>query len=278
MNDQQLEVIAWWYGRRDYSSGIALLSRYCRNKTIFHTLNKPGKENFISSVHKLHYEVTKAVQLDWLRMPKDPSPDFQKRENIPAENTPRDSTPAEKNNPAGTSFPLEDDEEPDDFGQYPKAIRRLLYESSNLYKKRSMLHTDMRVVDENNTEKSVALRKTLLTDIKSISKKLDYYYAFIDAYEKKGVVPEEETIWLVDKPSEPEEPKTLEQLRKIKWSLHRDAAKDRCKLLYQQRTKAEKENPMPQGPKREAIELRLKLREQKMAEIAKQITALENAG
>lgn len=278
MNDQQLEVIAWWYGRRDYVSGIALLSRYCKNKTIFHTLNKPGKENFISSIHKLHYEVTKAVQLDWLRMPKDPSPDFQTAENIPAKNSPRDSSPAEKNNPAGTSFPLEEEEEPDDFGQYPKVIRRLLYESSNLYKRRSMLHADMRLIDENNTEKSVALRKALLTDIKSISKKLDYYYTFIDVYEKKGVVPEEETIWPADKPTEPEEPKTIEQLKKIKWSLHRDTAKDRCKLLYQQRTKAEKENPMPKGPKREAIEQRLKLREQKMAEIAKQITALENAG
>jgi len=54
MNDHQLEVIAWWYGRRDYYAGIALLSRYCKNKTIVHSLNKPGKENFISAVHKLH--------------------------------------------------------------------------------------------------------------------------------------------------------------------------------------------------------------------------------
>ena len=141
-----------------------------------------------------------------------------------------------------------------------------------------MLHTDMRVVDENNTEKSVVLRKSLLTEIKSISKKLDYYYGFIDAYKQTGNVPEEETIWPAEKPAEPEEPKTIEQLKKIKWSLHRDTAKDRCKLLYQQRTKAEKENPMPTGPKREAIELRLKLREQKMAEIETQIKALENAG
>jgi len=49
-------------------------------------------------------------------------------------------------------------------------------------------------------------------------------------------------------------------------------------LLYQQRTKAEKENPMPAGPKRDVIEMRLKLREQKMAEIEIQITTLENAG
>lgn len=278
MNDQQLEVVAWWYGRRDYITGIALLSRYCKNKTIIHTLNKPGKEKFISSIHKLHYEVTKAVHLDWLHMPQNPSPDIQTGENIPAENSAQDSQSAEKNNASESSVPAAAAEEPEDYSQYPKVIRRLKYEYSNLYKKRSLLHTDMRKVDENNAEKSVAHRKTLLTEIKSISKKLEYYYAIMDDYEKKGVIPEEETIWPADKPTKPEEPKTLEQLRKIKWSLHRDTAKDRCKLLYQQRTKAEKENPMPAGPKRDAIKLRLKLREQKMAEIIQQITALENAG
>ena len=107
MNDQQLEVIAWWYGRRDYITGIALLSRYCKNKTIIHTLNKPGKEKFISSIHKLHYEVTKAVHLDWLHMPQNPSPDLQTGENISAEKTIADSQTAEKNNPAENSVPAE---------------------------------------------------------------------------------------------------------------------------------------------------------------------------
>ena len=88
MNDHQLEVLTWWYGRRDYSSGIALLSRYCKNRTIVQTLNKPGKEKFINSVQKLHYEVTKAVHLDWLHMPKDTSPDFLPVEDIPSENPP----------------------------------------------------------------------------------------------------------------------------------------------------------------------------------------------
>jgi hypothetical protein len=278
MNDQQLEVIAWWYGRRDYYAGIALLSRYCKNKTIVHSLNKPGKELFLNNIHKLNYEVTKAVNLHWLHMPKDTSPEFQTGENIPAENSPRESTLEEKNNPADSSNSEETEEENEDYNQYPKVIRRLLYETSNLYKKRSMLHTDMRKTEITNSEKFDDLRAGLLAQIKSISKKLDFYYPFIETYKKTGIAPVEEAIWPVAKPTEPENPKTLEQLKKIKWSLHRDNAKDRCKLLYQQRTKAEKENPMPQGPKRDAVELRLKLREQKMAEITNQITALENAG
>jgi len=48
-------------------------------------------------------------------------------------------------------------------------------------------------------------------------------------------------------------------------------------LLYRQRTKAEKENPMPKGLKRDAIELRMKLREIKLNETIALIEQLENA-
>jgi hypothetical protein len=273
MNEHQLDVIAWWYGRRDYSTGLALLSKYSKNKVIVHTLNKPGKERFINNVHKLHYEVTKAVHLDWLKMPKDTTPDIPSKEIPPAEDTPREVIPQVKK-----KLPDEPTEETEDLDQYPKVIRRLLYESSNLYKKRSMIHADMRMVDQSNSEKNTELRKTLLAEIKAISAKLEFYFPFIDNYKKTGIVPEADTVWPEEIPAPPQEPKTLEQLKKMKWSLHRENSKDRCKLLYQQRTKAEKENPMPAGPKRDAVVSRLKLREQKMAEIETQINTLENAG
>ena len=141
-----------------------------------------------------------------------------------------------------------------------------------------MLHYDMKLVDESNSEKNTETRSALLAEIKAISAKLEFYFPFIDNYKKTGIVPEADTIWPEEIPATPEEPKTLEQLRKIKWSLHRENTKDRCKLLYQQRTKAEKENPMPAGPKRDAAELRLKLREEKLADIINQITSIENAG
>ncbi|MBK6285788.1 MAG: hypothetical protein IPF54_26735 [Draconibacterium sp.] len=50
------------------------------------------------------------------------------------------------------------------------------------------------------------------------------------------------------------------------WSLRRENSKDNFRLIYQQRIKAEKENPMPKGPQRDAIELRMKLRDIKLAE------------
>ncbi|MBK6285789.1 MAG: hypothetical protein IPF54_26740 [Draconibacterium sp.] len=59
MNDAQNEVIAWWYGNRNYRTGIELLARYCKNKVIINTLAKQGKENFPASLKKLNYELQK---------------------------------------------------------------------------------------------------------------------------------------------------------------------------------------------------------------------------
>jgi hypothetical protein len=278
MSDKQLEVIAWWYGRRDYRTGIELLSRYCKNNTIINTLSKQGKENFPASVKKLNYEVTKAVQLNWLHMPDDISGPGQTGEESHADIPTREKQEDEKNNPADTSFPPEQEKKIDDTNQYPRVIRKLKYEYSNLYNKKSGLHAKMRLVEQTNTDKNNELRSQLLSEIKSISKKLEFYYGFLEKYEVTGISPDEAEIWPPPKEQTPEEPKTLPELKKLMWSLRRENAKDGFRLLYQQRTKAEKENPMPKGTKRDAIELRIKLREQKLAETVRLISQLENAG
>jgi hypothetical protein len=278
MNDKQLEVVAWWYGRRDYRTGIELLSRYCKNNTIIITLSKQGKENFPDSVKKLNYEVTKAVQLNWLHMPDDISESEQTGEKSLADTPPQENQEDEKNNPADTSFLPEQGKKNDDSNQYPRVIRKLKYEYSNLYNKKSVLHAEMRLVEQTNTDKNNELRSQLLTQIKSISKQLAFYYDFLAKYEVTGIAPDEAEIWPPPKEQTPEEPKTLPELKKLMWSLRRETAKDGFRLLYQQRTKAEKENPMPKGSKRDAIELRMKHREQKLAETMTLITQLENAG
>ena len=276
MNDAQNEVIAWWYGRRDYRTGIELLSRYGKNKIIILTLAKQGKENFPASVKKLHYEVTKAVQLDWLHMPDDLSPE-QTGEKSLADISHSEDKEEEKNNPSDTSFPLEQSKKNDYSNQYPRVIRRLKYEYSELYNKKSELHADMRLVEQTNSKKNNEQRSVLLSEIKSISKQLAFYYSFLEKYEVTGITPDEAEIWPPPKEQAPEEPKTLSELKKLMWSLRRENSKDGFRLIYQQRTKAEKENPMPKGAKRDAIELRMKLREIKLAETMTLITLLENA-
>jgi hypothetical protein len=278
MNDAQNEVIDWWYGRRDYRNGIELLSRYCKNKTIINTLSKHGKEKFPAFVKKLHYEITKAVHLDWLHMPDDILPAESAGEKSPADIPPEENQEEEKNNPADTSFPSEEKKKTEDISQYPRVIRLLKYEYSELYNKRSRLHNEMRLVEQANTKGNNEQRSALLTEIKSITNKLVYYYEFIENFENNGIVPDETEVWPPEKVKAQEEPKSLPELKKLMGSLRRENYKDGFRLQYQQRTKAEKENPMPKGSKRDAIELRMKLREIKLAETITLIAQLENAG
>jgi hypothetical protein len=279
MNNAQNEVIEWWYGRRDYRSGIELLSRYCKNKTIINTLSKHGKERFQPAVKKLHYEVTKAVHLNWLNMPDDVVHDKTRQDGKEslADIPPGETQEEEKNIPSETFFPSEQKKNTGDENQYPRVIRRLKYEYSNLYNKRSQLHKNMRNVEQTNTDKNNELRSDFLSEIKSISKQLEFYFGFLEKYETAGTIPEETEIWPPAKKQVPEEPKTYPELKKLMWSLKSEQSKDGFRLLYQQRTKADKENPMPQNSKRKVIELRMKLREIKLNETLALIEQLENA-
>ena len=278
MKNAQSEVVAWWYGRRDYRSGIELLSRYCKNKTIVNTLSKHGKENFQASVKKLHYEVTKAVQLDWLHMPDDILSSREDEKEITPE-IPSEKIKVEiKESAPDNSFQPEEKIKIDDINQYPRVIRRLKYEYSNLYNKRSRLHNAMQKVEQTNTDANNKHRSEMLVEIKALTNKLVYYYQFIENYENNGVVPDETEVWPPEKVKEQEEPLSLPEQIKLKASLQRLNFKDNCLLDYQQRKKAEKKNPMPKGNRRDAIELRVKLRNIRISELASFINQSENAG
>lgn len=276
MNNKQLEVIEWWYTKRDYRTGIELLSRYCKNKTIISTLSKQGKENFPAFVKKLNYEVTKAVQLDWLNMPDDV---LLKKigDNFVTDIPPRESQKEKKEIDLEDTYLIQNEFKNDDENQYPRVIRRLKYETSELYTKKSVLHKEMRNIEQTNTEQNNKLRSDLLAEIKSISTQLAFYYGFLKKYEVTGVTPDETEIWPPAKEQAPEEPMSLPELKKLMGSLRRENYKDGFRLLYQQRTKAEKENPMPKGSKRDAIELRMKHREIKLAETITMINQFEHA-
>lgn len=277
MNQSQNEVLAWWYGQRDYRTGIALLSRYCKNKIMIHTLSKQGKENFPVNVRKLHYEVTKAVNLNWNKMPADTvevKPKTKQSDGIPQKEQKENETDEVSN----TDIPPEEEKPFDDNGHYPRVIRRLKYEYSSSFNQRSKLHYELKSVDPANNDTYNQKRERLLAEIKLKTNVLEFLYPFIENFEKKGVVPLESEVWPTEESLKKNElPATLPELKKLLWSIRREYNKDGFRLLYQQRTIAEKENPMPPGSKRDVIELRMKMRDKRMKEIEAEILKLENA-
>ncbi|NQU52659.1 MAG: hypothetical protein HQ522_08985, partial [Bacteroidetes bacterium] len=178
--------------------------------------------------------------------------------------------------PAGIKVPIISDKP---IGQYPRVIRRLKYEYSENYKKRGVLHKSMGQIPELNTPQNTGNRKDLFSQIKEASIRMDFLYSFIQNYENNNVIPAHDTVW----PKEIEEEKpqlvTMDQLQQKRTLLLNGNYKDNNQLLFQQIKKADKENPMPDGPKRETIKLRITNRNSEILIIDNKILEIhKNAG
>ena len=127
MEQKQKQVIDWWYSGKDYSVGVMLLSQFCKNRAIANTLSKKHPKY---GAGKLAYELPKSVGLNYLDMPEQTQEAKQlilNKEQSPVLGSIRDFS----------------QKVVDTVTQYPKVIRRIKHEYSELYKKRSIAHKTM---------------------------------------------------------------------------------------------------------------------------------------
>ena len=281
MEQNLIEVLQWWHGARDYTTGCQLYGKCGKNNVMKNTFNKPGKEKRLSG--KLQYELCKAVGLDWKNMPAlpdgaakfmGPPPPITKitliRNVDDTTHIPGDELPDAPYTP-DKYIPIISDTK---ALQYPKVIRRITMEYQENFRDRSMLHKKMREVPPENTIANTQTRADYLKNIKEKSDRMDYLYAFMKNYDENKVVPLEDEVWPPEK--ELELPDSINDLKRMKQNLQTSNVKDNNQLLYQQKTKAEKENPMPAGVKRKKIELRIKGREETIEVINTKLVELEN--
>ncbi len=286
MKKEQIEVLRWWYGTRDFVTGGMLYAKYGKNRTLKLQFSNPAKERFISG--KLHYQVCKAVGLNYKSMPaltEELLKELEQSETAIDASVVSDVQAAPKgvNN---NSKSLIDDHFPNQgkhipiisdvkLMQYPKVIRRLKMEYQENYQQRSIAHRKMREVPETNTTENMSARAEFLKTIKEHSRRMDYLYAFIEKYEQNSVVPLEEEVWPPE--NEISLPEDIEELKRVKKNLQTNNTKDNNLLLFQQKTKGPKENPMPDGPKRKRIEIRIADKLNTIKLIDTKILELENS-
>ena len=257
MEQKQILVIDWWYAGKDYQSGLMLLSQFCKNKTIIHTLTRKASKY---GAGKLAYELTKSVRLNYLKMPEQ----TQESKQLQAQNN---QSPLSKaiTNIAQTVV--------DTVTQYPSVVRRMKHEYSENYNKRSITHKKMALVPDVNSTKNNAERSGYLKEINTISLRMDLLYKYIKDYEENKVVPPEEEIWEKPKLSI-KEITTVPELKKRRIGLLKLVHKNNNVLLYQQRKKAKAENPLPNGPKRVEMIALVKKQETEISEIEARIEEL----
>jgi len=287
MNDNQLKVIGWIRSGMDYNAGLNLLVELTHKQTFLNLFS--GKDKALAD--KLAYEICKAAMLanhitwkDFIRKVKEEEgiqiayksielptdlQDLKLPEIIPGEeNKLKISGPdsAIRNETIETTETLETKS----LTEYPPVIRRIIHEYAALFQERSKLHAVMTDMPESNAESVCTKRAELFDLIKSISARLEILYEAKKAFDEKGVIPEESEVFPpVEKEETEPDIASLDEteLKKQKKNLQSSNSKDQTILDYQSKERTEVKTPMPNGPKRVKIEMRINDRNKKIEEI-----------
>lgn len=144
--------------------------------------------------------------------------------------------------------------------EYPAIIKRLLTIYSGSYKGRSMAHNDLKAVGEGNSAEECAKRKSILQFINSQSLRQDALWAAFESFKADGILPTEELLETVFVASTEEKTTNtntdliladdIEGLKKQSENWRTKLVKAENKLNFGTEKKADKLNPMPEGPKR----------------------------
>ena len=156
--------------------------------------------------------------------------------------------------------------------EYPLVMRRVILEYAELFQERSQLHTVMGRLPESNAESVCAKRSELFNLIKSISDRLELLFVTQEAFAKEGTIPVEAELFppAAEPVAEAPADTTLideDSLKKQKKNLQSGNSKDQTILDYQANERTEVKKPMPNGPKRTKIEMRIAERNIRIEEI-----------
>lgn len=152
----------------------------------------------------------------------------------------------------------------------------LLITYAKAFRQREQCHRMLLEVPEDNTEENVAKRKEISDDIDRLTDKLERIYPLIKNYIDNGVVPSYEETNEADEENTTDDKTadldalTKDELKRMLKSAKTKILRKTNMLLYQQVTKAEQENPLPECPKRTKYETAI-------AELQKDVEQLEYA-
>ena len=224
------QINAWLESDQDYGTGVSLLTAYGKNPTLKRLL--PGREARFKK--KLQYELSKLA-----------GKPFQLLEiSIRKELKPSSLMSSVKPVDGGVNL-----------DSLPPVIARIIKEQSAAYNKRSMLHTSLRELPDDNLGETLKKRIGLMAQIEVLSARLDELTIYRKAFEKNGTVPEAGEVFPGTGKPVPSE--SREELEKKLDNTRKSLNKDISLLTYQGYKKLDTPNPMPIGPKRKEVEKRI---------------------
>ena len=158
---------------------------------------------------------------------------------------------------------------------FPKRIASVIREYADAYKRRDILHKQLADLPEDNGEETVAKRKELSNEIQAKTELMERMYPLYEKFLSLNEDITEEDIQSLEHSTDDTEStdekdssgsesgtgnldgRTKEELQKIRKSVATKIGRAKNMLEYQQETKAESPNPMPESPKRVKYETKI---------------------
>jgi hypothetical protein len=279
MEDIRKQIIKWFNGPQDYDQGIELLQRISRKSRVLGKLARRGETK--TSFEKLTYELNKVAGLKKIPVPKAkmeaglikiPLPPLKpdQPEELKVAKPIKEKTTNPSMNLAGKVK-----------GDLSPVMQRVVKENSALCMQRGKKHKALTSLPDDNSKEAMDERVKLMNDIEKMTSRIEVLFIAWEEYNKRGVDPDPDELWPEEGEKQEEkisiDSMDIEQLKREKKNLQASLAKDRNMLKYRSKTKPddEKENPVPDGPKRKRLEKRIKEKEELILAIDNRIVDIE---
>ena len=262
-------AIDWLNGKRDFDAGINVLEKSKFKPGVVARLKRDGVNGREAKARLVH--IMRSLVQAWAM------PDDQLNDNTdPATGVDADEQPTIVTDSSDAYINMAVEKLMVDPEAYPKRIAAVIREYADAYKKRDILHKQLADLPEDNDEATVAKRKELSDEIKAKTELMERMYPLyvkyqslqqdISEYDLQSLEnPDDDTPQVEDSDTadgsnstdETLEGKTKEELQKIRKSVATKIGRAKNMLEYQQETKAETPNPMPESPKKVKYETKI---------------------
>ena len=262
-------AINWLNGKRDFDSGIKVLEESKFKPGVVAKLKRVGEKGPEAKA-RLVYLMRSLVQA-WA-MPEEVAND-----NIdPATGVDANEVMTIHTDSSEAYLNMAIEKLAVDPEAFPKNIASVIRDYADAYKQRDALHKQLVALPEDNAEETVARRKELSDAIKAQSELMERLYPLYEKYQslQQDISDEDlQSLQAVDDNNLPLEDsdnadgsaptdenlegKSKEELQKIRKSVATKISRAKNMLEYQQETKAETPNPLPESPKRLKYETKI---------------------
>ena len=261
-------AIDWLNGKRDFDAGINVLEKSKFKPGVVARLKRDGVNGREAKARLVH--IMRSLVQAWAM------PDDQLNDNTdPSTGVDASEEPTIYTDSSDAYINMAVEKLMVDPEAYPKRIAAVIREYADAYKKRDILHKQLADLPEDNDEATVAKRKELSDEIKAKTELLERMYPLYEKFQSLNEDISEEDIQSLENPTDDTqsidekdssviEPgvgnldgRTKDELQKIRKSVATKIGRAKNMLEYQQETKAETPNPMPESPKKVKYETKI---------------------